>query len=74
MLLCAWFVSDASGTIPTPQEHHAQLRGATHIQSGDLWLEEKMPVFLCPAPHDLNPGELGHDYLDSQSHELHNCK
>lgn len=33
-----------------------------------------MPVFLCPAPHDFNPGELGHDYLDPQSHELHNCK
>lgn len=67
-------VSDASGAVYTPPEHHAQLRGATGIQSGDLRLAETMPVFLCPTPHDFNIGELGHDHLDSQSHELHNCK
>lgn len=33
-----------------------------------------MPVFLCPAADDFNTGELGHDHLDSQSHELHNRK
>uniref|UniRef100_A0A9L0R0W5 Sarcoglycan delta n=1 Tax=Equus caballus TaxID=9796 RepID=A0A9L0R0W5_HORSE len=65
-------MTDASGTVHTPPEHHAQLRGPTGIQSGNLWLAEKMPVFLCPTPDDFNTGELGHDHLDSQSHELHN--
>ncbi|XP_036137504.1 uncharacterized protein LOC118643505 [Molossus molossus] len=63
---------DASGTVHAPPERHAQLRGAAGVQSGDLRLAEKMPVFLCPAPDDFNTGELGHDHLDSQSHELHN--
>lgn len=63
---------DASGTVHTPPEHRAQLRGTTGVQSGDLWLAETMPVFLRPAPDDFNTGELGHDDLDSQSHELHN--
>lgn len=66
-------VSDASGAIRA-QEHHADLGRAPSIQSRDLWLEEEMPLFLCAAPNDFNPGEPCYDHLDSEGHELHNCK
>lgn len=42
--------------------------------SGDLWLEEEMPVLLHPPPprhHDSEPGSYN---LDPQSHELHSGK
>lgn len=66
-------ISDASGTVPAP-EHHADLGRTPGIQSGDLWLEEEVPLFLCAAPNDFNPGEPCYDHLDSEGYELHNCK
>lgn len=66
-------VSDASGTVRT-QERHAELRRATRVQSGDLWLAEEVSLFLCATPNDFNSGEPRHDHLDPQSYELHNCK
>ncbi|CAM2118033.1 unnamed protein product [Caretta caretta] len=70
-IFCIWRLRDAPGTVCT-QERHAELGRPAGIQSGDLRLEEEMPLFLCATPNDFNPGEPCHDHLDSQGYELHN--
>lgn len=42
--------------------------------SGDLWVEEEMPVLLHPPPPRHHDSQLGSYNLDPQSHELHSGK
>lgn len=71
---------DAGAVYPRSAAQHAPPAGGVGVRrpglpgSGDLRLEEEMPVLLHPPPprhHDSQPGSYN---LDPQSHELHSGK
>lgn len=71
---------DTRAVYPRSAAQHAPPAGGVGVRrpglpgSGDLRLEEEMPVLLHPPPprhHDSEPGSYN---LDPQSHELHSGK
>lgn len=71
---------DSRAVYPRSAAQHAPPAGGVGVRrpglpgSGDLRLEEEMPVLLHPPPprhHDSEPGSYN---LDPQSHELHSGK
>lgn len=71
---------DTRAVYPRSAAQHAPPAGGVGVRrpglpgSGDLRLEEEMPVLLHPPPprhHDSEPGSYN---LDPQSHEFHSGK
>lgn len=56
--------SDDPGTVLS-QEQCPELRETTSVQSGNIRLEETLPLLLRPAAHDPDPDQPGTNYLDS---------
>src|SRR4029434_5238732 len=55
---------------PGGREQCPELRDATRVQSGDLWLEETLPLLLLAPPEDPHPGHPPPHHLSAHGHAL----